>query len=265
MWHWQPAVSFVRTLVIVFLVAGASPATGAQGDQGVLAQQFVAGDVETRYRALEVVRRMAPESVSPDLRKALVAALERENAIRQQRYEADKRGELLTDQEAPELIFRISEVVIALRDPQTIPALARALGTGGRIILALADFGSDAVDAVAAVVMSPESSVDAIDEGLIALRLIVEQSQALSRRTRTVVRHVAEHRLRDPGPRSSFGTTLGRAIDLAIALEDPELRAIVEDLARYVADVVARGVTAPQVIEQIQRRAGVPALPRPRQ
>lgn len=61
--------------------------------------------------------------------------------------------------------------------------------------------------------------------------------------------------------------TLWRAIDLAVALGDPELREIVESYATDPQMIVARGVNDPDLIERTQREArerlaGVEPLPR---
>ena len=65
-----------------------------------------------------------------------------------------------------------------------------------------------------------------------------------------------------------YFTTLWHSIDLAIATEDPKLRQIVELMATFTSEIVARGVTDSDLVARTQQRAaerlaGVPALPRP--
>ena len=61
-----------------------------------------------------------------------------------------------------------------MRDLKAIPALAGALGTGMRVVRALTAFGDAAALAVLQIVRSPASSKEAVDDGLVALRLMVE-------------------------------------------------------------------------------------------
>jgi hypothetical protein len=62
-------------------------------------------------------------------------------------------------------------------------------------------------------------------------------------------------------------TTLLNAIDLGVTLDDPELTGIVSSLAYDRNEVIARGVTDPELIGRIQQRArdrlaGLPPLSR---
>lgn len=115
--------------------------------------------------------------------------------------------------------------------------------------------------------MSTESMNDAVNQGLIALRFMVEGAgeSPLSRESLEATRRAAELRLMERRP--GIGSTLRRAIDLAIALDDPDLRRVVESLASDRAEVIRRGVTESYVIELTQTRAadrlaGRPPLPR---
>jgi len=82
------------------------------------------------------------------------------------RDEAGRRGEIVAPLEDAEFIFRVARVVAQLKDPQAIPALAGALGTGFTVIDALVEFGAQAAPRALAVVMSPQSVKSAVDDGL---------------------------------------------------------------------------------------------------
>ena len=134
------------------------------------------------------------------------------------------------------------------------------------MIQALAAFGEQAAPAVLGVVTSTESHYDEVNHGLITLRFMVEQTGARSLSANTVdqIRRAAQQRLTG----RQYFPTLWNAMDLAVALNDPNLRRIVQSLASNRNEVVIRGVTDPELIEKTQKRAadrlaGVPALPRP--
>jgi hypothetical protein len=231
----------------------------AQQDQRALALQLLQGPGAERSRALEAVRALGANSTGPELRAALITLLERNNR-------AARRNEGLATVESPEFIAHVAHVVSQLEDPQAIPALAGALGTGSTLVRdALADFGEGAAPAVLAVVNSSETHYNAVDEGLITLRFLVEGTgpRPLSAGTLDQIRGAARQRLTG----KQYFTTLWRAIDLAVALNDPSLRQTVQVLASDATEVSARGVTNPDLIAKTQERAtqrlaGGPASPR---
>jgi hypothetical protein len=253
------------TLVILSVLP--ANAVWAQTDQPAIARRILGQDVIERGRALEAARSIGAANTGPGLRAALITALEREGRISLQRYEADRRGEALAPLEDPEFTAKLARVVAELRDPRSIPALTGALGTGSPPSLALAAFGEQAAPSVLAVVTARESWYELVNGGLQVLRFMVEgkQTRPLTAGTLNRIRLAAEQRLTD---RPRFVTTLWRAIDLAVALDDPSLRQIVQNLASDPNESVARGVTDPKLIEQTRKRAaarlaGVQALPRP--
>jgi hypothetical protein len=242
---------------------GAQP---KQVDQRAVAQQLLSNDSDQRREALATIRTMGATNAGPEIRGALLTLLDAQNRVIE---EARTQGSTIERRLDPEFHSRLTQTVVELRDPRTIPALAQSLGTGFVLHRALAGFGEAAAPAVLAVVTSPQSSYDAINEGLIALRFMVEgaQSQPLLADTRQRIAAAAAQHLSQPGRPIGTGTTLRRAIDLAVVLGDPNLRRIVEAIASDPKEVTARGVTDPDLIAQTQRRAsdglaGVPALPR---
>src|SRR5690606_27039831 len=181
----------------------------------------------------------------PELRQALVDDLRREADLVTSRYWAPKRNLPLRPLADPEYIVQLTEVVAGLKDPQAIPALAAALGIGFTAINPLVDVGEPAVPAILDVVLSLDSSVYAVNDGLMALRFIVEKhrEERLSPATRDAIRAAARHHLIVKQP--FFETTMW-AIDLAVALDDPSLRHVVESIAKNPAEARARGALEPE-------------------
>jgi hypothetical protein len=256
-------------LLVFVLLIFYSTSVHAQVDQSTLARQILSRDVAERSAAVEMAHALEPQTIGAQLRSALITALEREARLHRQRYEADLRGQPLPPIENPRLAATLAQIVVDLRDPRAIPALVEALGHDLSIPRALASFGEQAATHVAAAVNSPESPDFLVDHGLIALRFMVERSgeRPLPDSVLEGIRRVAEYRLEEPGRELESGVTLGRAIDLAVALNDPDLINIVEALASNPAEVIARGVVDFEDIERTQRRAadrlaGVPARPR---
>lgn len=232
-------------------VTSATATVRAQVDQQTLARQILSADRGEQSRALSAAWALGPQNTGPELRAALITLLDRNNRIV---AEAAKRDEVLENLINPEFVAHVAHVVSQLQDSQAIPALAGALGSGSTLIRdALADFGEQAAPAVLQVVTSPETPDDEIREGLLTLRFMVEGPGArpLSAGTRDAIRRAAKQRLAG----KQYFTVLGRAIDLAVSLRDPELRRIVEALAANPDSVAARGIDDPELVELVQRQA----------
>lgn len=253
-------------LVVLLTTTHSLAAVHQPVDQHALAEQLLGSDLRERSQAVEAVQGIGVQNLTPELRAALITSLAREGKMLVQREEAGRRGEFLAELKDPEFIGRISRVVAELHDPQAIPALASALGTGFTVIHALVEFGERAAPAVLTVVSSKTLHY-AVDDGLITLRFLVENAptRPLSARTLDEIRRVTAQRLKR-GTGLDI-TTLWRAIDLAAVLNDRSLRRDLESLATNWNEVVARGVTDPDLIEKTQklaadRLAGIPPLPR---
>jgi hypothetical protein len=250
-------VVLLSGVLLLSLFDGA--AAGAQVSQSEISRQLLRGTGIEQSQAVEMAREMGAQAINAELRAALVAGLAREGILNNQR----RNGEIAS-LENPELIAKLAYLVAQFRDPRSIPALAGALGTSPPAMFALADFGEPAAPVVVDVVNNSEDASVLMD-ALVSLRLMVEAEGAkpLSAITLVAVRQVAEQRLLG----RQFVTTLWRAIDLAVVLNDPELRRVVESLAMDANTVIARGVVDPQLIELTQRHAsdrlaGIPPLPR---
>ena len=239
-----------------------SPPTNEQSE---VAHQLVAGDISETGRALSRVRKIGPDKVGPELRAALMTALERENALVDNVRTRRAAGEKVVDSGNPELAAGLALVVSSLRDPAAIHALAGSLGSSPPAISALAEFGEAAAPAVLDV-LETTTNVSVAHDALLALRFMVEGvgGSALSQATRERIARAATSRL--TGPQQSI-TTVWRAIDLAVALRDPALMRIVQSLASDRSAVVKLRDASADLIEQTQRIAvdrlrGVPPLPR---
>jgi len=120
----------------VMLLVAASPAVAlAQVDQQALARAIVGDDRRAAQDAFdEATRALAPEEMGPELRAALIAALERQNQVYRATAEASTAREV-SGFSPPELdrLGRefwgegygfLVETVIGLQDREAIPALA---------------------------------------------------------------------------------------------------------------------------------------------
>jgi hypothetical protein len=132
--------------------------------------------------------------------------------------------------------------------------LVKALGLGFSVVARqLAEFGQDAAPAVLAVVTSAESAPEAVASGLFTLRLMIEGAGArpLSAGTRENIAQAAEQWL---ASRQQSILTLGAAIDLAAALDDPDLRRVLERLASDPNAAASLGIGSAS-IDWIRKRA----------
>ena len=251
--------------LLILPVVLAQSRQAPQPDQIAIARETLSADRQVRNRAVRAAAAIAPANVNQTLRTALITLLAQQNETVQ---EAIGRGITLDTLEDPEFISAVARIVAGLNDDQAIPVLAGALGMGN-VNRALADFGEKAVPFVVDVVTSKSAHYSAVDDGLRVLRLIVEgkRPRPLSGSTMAAIRQAAQQRLTG----EQYFTTVWNAIDLAIALNDPKLREIVQSLASDPNEIVARGITDIndlRLIEMTQKRAaerlaGVPAMPRP--
>jgi hypothetical protein len=253
-----------QQMFVGVLLALYTSGVDAQGDQDSIARQLLQENRVERSHALDMAAAIEPRDVGPGLRAALIALLESKNRIV---AETSARREPLSRVEDPEFVTQLQRLVARLREPAAIPALAGALGWF-TVVHSLADFGEQAVPAVLAVVMSPDSAHDAVNDGLMTLRFMVEQRDVhpLGAASLAQIRSAAEKHL-TTGKGLQL-TTLWQAIDLAAVLQDTGLRKVIEALAVDANEVVARGIEDPERIGRTQQRAaerlaGIPPLPRP--
>jgi hypothetical protein len=244
--------AFAAAVLVALFCAASVGTTSAQVplDQRATARQLLSDDANEQRRAFAAAGTIPVQEMTPEFRAALIALLEQKNAIV---VRAAARGIPLSTVEDPEFVSSVSRKVAELRDRRAIPALAQAIYGGDTAARALAAFGDASVSPVARVVTSPTSHYNSVDFGLTVLRLLVEQSrvQPLSPTARDESRRAALDRLTGP----EYFTSLWRAIDLAVALEDPELVGIVSSLAYDQRALAARGLTDPEIVERTHARA----------
>jgi hypothetical protein len=260
----RPSLFAVATLLLL-----SATTVGAQEssrvDQAEVAQRLLAGDPSERGRALSRVRETGPENLTPQLRAALMTALEQENARVAQVRARRAAGQVVPDLENPELAAGLAHIVSAFRDSRSIPGLAGALGSSPPAASALAEFGEAAAPAVLGV-LETTSDISVADDALTTLRFMAEGigNPALSNESRQRICRAAKSRLTEP---QKSITTVWKAIDLAVALKDPGLKRIVQTLASDRSAVVKLRATSSELIDRTQgiaaeRLAGVPPLPR---
>jgi hypothetical protein len=250
----------VPALLLLTIVAATaeSQILDPQG-QAELARRVLYGTRNDQGAVVGAVRQIGPERVTPELRAALITALDREGYLLASRLRKE-----IPYFENGELVAWLAQLVAAFRDPRAIVALAGALGSSPPAIHALAEFGEAAAPAVLQVVeRTPSISVE--DDALLTLRFMAEGiGGTLSDGTRSRMRRVAKARLTE---RQESIVTVWMAIDLAVALNDSELRRIVQSLASDRNAVIALRSTDAELVDRTQRRAaarlaGTPASPR---
>lgn len=245
-------------------------AASAQANPDAVIQNLRSTERAANDQALMALNGVPAEDIVPSVREALARAMAGANASSAQRYRSRRAGNPVSigSWEGEGRLVLLS-VIMRLRDPEMIPALAGALDTGVGVAQALAEFGERAAPDVLRVVMDPESLPRMNSGGLIALRFMLELGQPLSDVTLNAITAAAERHL---GATDEGGFSMRRAIDLAAVLSDPQLNEVLRVLASDPAEVAARGVAQEEVvnrIDQLQRAAqealaGVPPLPRPR-
>lgn len=264
--HKGPRLVACLALSVLLFTSGRAVGQSNQPSQLEIARTLLGNDSTQRREALATVRRLKPENVGPDLRSALFKLLYAHNRAAR---EAVAQGLTVDQRLDPEFHSRVTETVAGLGDPQAIPVLVNSLGTGYVIHRTLAAFGEAAAPGIVGIVMSPQSGYEAINEGLIALRFMVESAKRrpLSAASMQGIRAAAIHHLSQSGRPVGTGVTLRWAVDLAIVLGDADLRRIVETIAADPEELIARGITEPELVASTQQWAadrlmGVPPRPR---
>ncbi len=241
----------VTLIAAVWIVGAAIPAWSEAQDHQLLAEQLLGVDLTERALALERTK-----VILAGLHEALIIAMEREARYRTDRHAASMRGEKLDAHRDPSFSARLTEVVIGLRDPRTIPSLVAVLGTGSSATpFALAAFGEVAAAELVEVAKSTDN-IFQMDDALVALRCMVENvdTHPLSSETLNGIVDVADYRFNNPTRLAENGVQLSYAIDLAIALNDRRLLQTVNLMASDSQALLERGVTMPN-IDRVQKHA----------
>jgi len=247
------------TLFLVLLVTGTAAAQG--NSQAALVQALTKG--VALEHVLTEVESIGPKRVDAELRGALIARLEQLN---QQVADAIKIDQTVDTFIAPETLAQLSRLVADFRDPRAVAALSRATYGGPAAVRALVAFGEQtALPTVMKVAMAPSSHYTEVEHVLTTMRVLVEQGK-VSPAGRAQIQAAAKARLTG----DQYFTIVWHAIDLAGVLKDPELNAILNDLATDPNESVRRGIVndeVPDLIVRTQKRAadrlaGEPPLPR---
>jgi hypothetical protein len=245
--------------LVLGLILSVGP-TEAQVDQVELTRQIAEGGPAERFGAAYQVYEMGPENAGPALREALLLAFEEEAEA----YRAYRQGE--GPRPDIDVVGRLAAVVAEFRDPRAMQPLRDALGIASGAIRGLAAFGDPAVPYLVDAARTGETT-EVITSALLALRFLAEGvgHVPLTSDSREDLIALARERMA-PG-QSSF-TVLGRAIDLAVVLDDPGLWETVHAMAADPSEVAsrlenptARGVewAAERARERLR---GEPPLPR---
>jgi len=245
-----------KALALICLLGwDVAAAQSAQRDAAVLLRSAKEGD---RAKGLARSLVFTSSAIGPELRSALVAALNEEG----KRFTIDSHGRPHAAQ--AELLSGLAQQVAQFRDPAAIPGLVAAVGISPPAMFALADFGQVAAAELVVRARSPDPAP--MMASLIGLRLLAERRSSVPLSTPTVqqMKLIALRHL--TGVQRAPAATWF-AIDLAVALEDDELRGIVHKLATDRAEVARLGIVDESLVARTQRLAsqrlkGVPATPR---
>ncbi|HVZ49923.1 MAG TPA: hypothetical protein VG916_14145, partial [Gemmatimonadaceae bacterium] len=178
----------------------------------------------------------------------------------------------------PESVAAIARAVIRLHDAEAIPSLASVLWVGPHVSREIVRLGEPGVlliaDSAEAAMTQSRTGVQTSHAQLlgylIALRIAVEDTTTrhLSPGALARLRTLARAGLTPGGLADATGLVINRIVDLAVALDDGELRTSVERLSSDRNVAAALGAANAGTIAGIQaaareRLAGVPARPRP--
>lgn len=171
------------------------------------------GNWRERYNAVMFVMELGPQA-SPEIRLAVIDAAW-----------AEVRGETDTPNES-EAVFDYMQAVAEMGDPRAIPFLIEVLIFGTNAANALADIGVRAFPAVLEAVSDSDENASRVRGGLTVLRFMLEDGILTAGQT-DQVRAAARDRLSG----TQHDSVVRAALRLALVLNDPELREIIERLA----------------------------------
>jgi hypothetical protein len=221
---------FASALVSVVCVsAQPQEAPLAAEQQAVLATELLSGDAERRNSAVSMAAALGPSRVSEDVRNALITLLEQLTAQAESAYRSGAATATVVN---PESLMAVARVVSDLRDVRAIPALSRVayVGYSQHVVRGLASFGEQALLAIVAVIEDPSVNGDVVANSMEVLSLVVTEAgpSGLSQDARNKTIAVARRGLSD-----RHLLTVLSAVDLAAALNEPELVRVVTRFSRF--------------------------------
>lgn len=200
-------------LLIIPAVSNAQERAAAPVTEYQAAVQLKSDDWQERNAAVMFVMELGPRA-SADIRFAVIDAAW-----------AEVRGETNTPNES-EAVFDYMQAVAEMGDPRAIPFLVEVLRFGSGASNALADIGARAFPAVLEAAYDPNKHPSGTRQALTALRFMLGDGILTSGQTEQV-RAVARARLSG----TQYDAVVKAAVRLALALNDPELRGIVQRFA----------------------------------
>ena len=258
-WFFRHPVRLVSITAVVCLLSMSTAASQSPSAQSArewilraLEGPSTRDTIDERHDALAEIQRAEALRENGDVRMALITALDRAN---EEYFASWQDAEWTYSEGQGELLLDLIETVARLEDARAIPALVRSVHTGRGTWQALADFGEPALDPIliAWEKRPTTSSMPASMNGnlLSAMAYLVAGGE-LSDSNRARVTDVAWDVLTGLGDELSFG---GGAIDLAVSLANPALRARVEAMAQNRQELVNRGIEEPWRVDFMMRRA----------
>jgi hypothetical protein len=188
--------------------------------------------------------------MSEDVRHALITLLEQLNV---QAESARRSGAATATVVDPEFMMAVARTVADLHDVRAIPALSRAVFVGSslHVVQGLASFGEQALPAIVAVVEEPGAPGGAVANSLNALSLMVSDAgpSGLSREARETIIAVTRRNLS-----ARHLLVVLSAVDLAVALNEPELIRVVTRFSEAPNELRARGLGDAE-IDRIRQNA----------
>jgi hypothetical protein len=268
--------SAVLSLAILLVLASLPSGVQAQADQQALARQILEGDDRAASDAVGHAERMTREGeeVGPELRAALITALERQNRAYRKHSEmqhARRRDPEIERAFWGEGYIILTRAVVRLRHPETIEALAGALTIGGPPARVLAEFGEEAAPVLLDIAEGEAWEQAQAMAAMISLRLMIEEPKGapLSASTLERIRRLARAQLSgnveypEAFDMARNHVRIPAAISLALALDDPSLGELVRALAREPEAIRRLGIEDPAAIENVQRHAAQELARRP--
>ena len=234
----SPTCAFLSMLLVLSAPDGfGQQPVLAERQQAALAQDILGDEDERRQRAVFVAERLGPERMSDEVRDALIGLFEQAT---DELSVAKAQGMVLNDVVNGEFYLQLARLVASLHDSRAIPALARIgdYAFSRTVARGLASFGEQALPVMLDVIDSPEVSDGAEFHIIATLSIMVLDggAQNLSMSARREIGRVAENSLR-----SRSSSIIHRAMDISIALNEPDLVQAVEAIAHDPGALAGRG------------------------
>lgn len=218
-------------------------ASAQESTQFAIAQALRSADTVGFRAAMGEMIRIPVAEQGPELRAAIVDVL-----LQQQR-----EGTILRDGHVVVALAEVALEIAQTGDPIAIPALAAFPMMGWRIYWALVSLGEPALRAVLDAAFSPASDEGSVSGALMTLAMFVDEwgIGAFDEQTYNQMKGVSARYLQGP----TSWKILGSSIELAIQLDDPDLRAQIEALAASDEAVRAHGIEEAYDIGRIRKKA----------